>query len=131
MKRVTWAILFAVSLLLVIPQTSEAGRTRVFIGANIGVGHPGWWGHPARWHHHGWGPRYYWNGPVVVGPWPPYAYYEPPPVIVQRPPVYVEPEAAPEDYWYYCQNPQGYYPYIKTCPGGWLKVVPDVTPPDR
>ena len=27
-------------------------------------------------------------------------------------------------YWYYCQNPEGYYPYVKQCPGGWLQVVP-------
>ena len=34
------------------------------------------------------------------------------------------------DYWYYCQNPQGYYPYVNSCPGGWMKVVPQ-PPPGR
>jgi hypothetical protein len=40
-------------------------------------------------------------------------------------PVYVEPEQT--YYWYYCSNPEGYYPYIKSCPGGWAKVVPTPT----
>ncbi|MGT2427644.1 hypothetical protein ACU4GI_16525 [Cupriavidus basilensis] len=25
-------------------------------------------------------------------------------------------------YWYHCARPDGYYPYIKACPGGWQKV---------
>jgi hypothetical protein len=29
------------------------------------------------------------------------------------------PQAA---YWYHCGKPEGYYPYIKTCPGGWQRV---------
>ncbi|MGA9478339.1 MAG: hypothetical protein WBV21_11195, partial [Desulfobacterales bacterium] len=62
-------------------------------------------------------------------PWYPYGYYSPPPVIVQQqPPVVVQPEQQPDNYWYYCQNPQGYYPYVKNCPEGWMKVVPQPTP---
>lgn len=63
----------------------------------------------------------------LYGP-PPYYYY--PPVIVRpEPQVYIE-KAAPvpapqtQSYWYYCTNPQGYYPYVKDCPSGWLQVVP-------
>ncbi len=49
-----------------------------------------------------------------------------------EPQIYIEraaPQPAPQtqNYWYYCTNPQGYYPYVKDCPGGWLQVVP--TPP--
>lgn len=29
---------------------------------------------------------------------------------------------APVQYWYHCKSPEGYYPYVKTCPGGWDKV---------
>ena len=57
-----------------------------------------------------------------------------PPVVVvpQQPQTYVQRNQRQEsDYWYYCQNPQGYYPYIKSCPGGWMKVVPDTVPPGR
>jgi hypothetical protein len=53
--------------------------------------------------------------PVVVGP---------PPVYVQPPPrVYVQPP-PPRPYWYYCDNPAGYYPYVQQCPGGWRQVNP-------
>jgi hypothetical protein len=24
--------------------------------------------------------------------------------------------------WYYCRKPDGYYPYVKACPGGWQTV---------
>ena len=71
---------------------------------------------------------------VPLGPyWEPYPYY--PPVVVTPPPqVYGQP--APQtpnppppapSYWYYCEEPQGYYPYVQQCPGGWRPVAP--TPP--
>lgn len=62
---------------------------------------------------------------------PYYPGYNPAPVIEQPPAeMYAQPTAqqsVPPNYWYYCQDPEGYYPYVKRCPGGWLKVVP--TPP--
>lgn len=79
-------------------------------------------------------------GSPYWAPWgyyyaPPSYYYPPPyypPVIVERqPPVYIErpPAAAPAPtpqtaYWYYCNAAQGYYPYVKECPSGWSKVLP-------
>ncbi|EGW20601.1 hypothetical protein [Methylobacter tundripaludum] len=60
-----------------------------------------------------------------------YPYYYPPTVITvpATPPVYIQqsPPAAqqyPSGYWYYCNNPEGYYPYIKACPRGWQQVEP-------
>jgi hypothetical protein len=52
-------------------------------------------------------------------------------VIQQQPQEYIQQSPAPQQqgYWYYCQNPQGYYPYVKECPAGWLQVVPQPTPP--
>jgi hypothetical protein len=71
----------------------------------------------------GWGP---WWGPPY---YPYYPYYPgPPAVIQQQPPVYVEPAPQEQYYWYFCQDPQGYYPYIKKCPKGWLKVIPPAPP---
>lgn len=61
--------------------------------------------------------------------WPPPYYYYPPPVVVAppaAPPVYVERERD-ENFWYYCEQERGYYPYVKQCPGGWKRVPP--TPP--
>lgn len=79
-----------------------------------------------------WGMPYYPHGYYYPYPYPyPYAYPAyPPTVVVQSPPVYVEQgnaQAAPApapSYWYYCNNPQGYYPYVKECPTGWQKVMP-------
>ncbi len=67
--------------------------------------------------------------------WPYYAYapvYYPQPVYVAPAPqvVYVEQAQAPiapppvQQYWYYCANPQGYYPNVQQCPAGWQKVLP-------
>ena len=29
------------------------------------------------------------------------------------------------NYWYYCQDPEGYYPNVNVCPDGWQQVVPN------
>lgn len=58
-------------------------------------------------------------------------YYYPPTVIVRpaEPQVYIERAVPqPQAYWHYCSNPQGYYPYVKECPGGWQQVVPAPPP---
>ena len=79
---------------------------------------------PAPGHARGWG----WWGPAFVGgavvgaalAWPYYPY----PYAYAQPQVYAEPQ---QEYWYYCKDPQGYYPYVASCPGGWMRVAP--TPP--
>ena len=73
------------------------------------------------------------------GPYYPYYPYAPPAVVVQQPPAtYVEqPQAsvAPAvptqaaNSWYHCDKPDGYYPYIKECPGGWKAVTPSPPQP--
>ena len=57
-------------------------------------------------------------------------YYRHPPTVVVpvTPPVYIQQEQVrpvrqQTNYWHYCQNPEGYYPYVKNCPGGWLQVA--------
>ena len=74
-----------------------------------------------------------WVGPSWGPGWGagyPYYYYEPPVIIQKAPEIYVEPQPQVQEqhYWYYCQNPQGYYPYVKRCPEGWMKVVPSPPP---
>jgi hypothetical protein len=62
-----------------------------------------------------WYPAYYYPAPV---------YYPAAPVYVQ-PPVYVErSDVVPEGpgTWYFCREANGYYPYVKQCPGGWSRV---------
>ncbi len=89
-------------------------------------------------HHHG-GRHGGWRAPVVfVGPrffvGPPAFYYPrpyvyAPAVVVAAPPVVVAAPAPPvytqsAQYWYYCQNPAGYYPSVPQCPSQWLQVAP-------
>lgn len=102
-------------------------------GGHRGGGHfsgsvyigPGWgWG---------WDPffyPYYYNYPAY-----PY-YYTPPTVVVpQEPQEYISPDTGTgtdqTGYWYYCRKPEGYYPYVERCPSGWMKVVPNSTPPSQ
>jgi hypothetical protein len=82
-----------------------------------------------------WG-RHRFGGPRVaigigVGPlWVPYAapVVVPPPVVVTPTPSVVVPPAAPPTFWYYCDNPRGYYPYVSQCPSGWRAVSPTPGP---
>ena len=80
------------------------------------------------------GPRFYGPGfyPYYGYAYPyayPYPYYYdyPPPVVVTPPPTdYVQraPSTPTSGYWYYCQDPGGYYPTVAACPGGWIQVAP-------
>jgi hypothetical protein len=90
-------------------------RGSIWIGPGWGEWGPWWWGPPYYY------PYYY-----------PY-YSEPPVVIQQQPPAYVEPSPQPEEqyYWYFCQDPEGYYPYIKKCHKRWLKVIPPAPPEEE
>lgn len=92
--------------------------------------HRGRWYHGHHAHRLGW----WW---IVDGGWywypaPLYPYPDPyvPPVIIQTPaappPLVVQPQ-PPAPVWYHCDQPEGYYPYVSACPGGW-KTVP-ATPP--
>ena len=62
---------------------------------------------------------------IVGGNWyfypaPVYPYPDPyiPPVVMPAPP----PPAYAPQYWYYCPNPAGYYPYVPACPTNWMAV---------
>ena len=80
------------------------------------------------------GPRYYpYYAPYAYGypysyPYYPYAYapvYAP----AYAPPQYVQQQAAPvqqaaQAHWYFCPASNGYYPYVRECPGGWQSVSP-------
>lgn len=102
MKRV------AVLLILALASTAALahGRGRVTLGFHFGV--------PLGWYY----PWYYAPPPV---------YYYPAPVTLQppAPTVWVERgDVVPEGTasWYFCRESNGYYPYVKQCPGGWERV---------
>lgn len=81
---------------------------------------------------------FYFGDPWFYPPYPPYPpywprVYMPAPIVVTppAPPVYIEQQPAPPGsvplepgYWYYCEEAKAYYPYVKQCPGGWLRVAP-------
>lgn len=117
MKKIARILIATMVVLLVGSMQGPNAYARHFgHGPHVGVGvwlGPGWWG----------------PYPYYYPPYYPY-YSEPPIVIEQQPDVYVQPAPQTEEqpsYWYFCKEPQGYYPYVKQCPSGWMKVVP--TPP--
>ena len=78
----------------------------------------------------GWGP--WWWGPAAY-PYPYYGYYAQQPIVIQQqPPIYDQRMQQPEQqyYWYFCPDSNTYYPYVKQCSKGWLKVVPPSAPPN-
>ena len=106
-------------------------------GGHGGGGHGFHGGHSFRGGHgfhggHGWGGV---GVSIEVGPywWPygyPYAYpyvypytYSPPIYVQPSQPLSIQPPSSPP-VWYYCDNPEGYYPYVLQCPGGWRTVAP-------
>ncbi len=91
------------------------GGTRVFIGGSFGFPY---------YYPYGYYPYPYYGYPYAY-PYP--AYYSDPYAAIADTPLVV-PSEPQQSYWYYCQDAQGYYPYVKSCPGGWTQVVP--TPPE-
>lgn len=112
--------LFCALLLAGAGDALAHGRVRVGVGIGLGVGVPVW------------GPAYRPYYPYYPRPY----YYDPfwtPSTVVVVPPapqVYIEQGVAAEggqdagQYWYYCAGAKNYYPYVKECPGGWQKVLP-------
>lgn len=120
-------------------------------GAYGGHAHRG--GYGGSWRGGGWG---WWGPSVVLGAalaapfwgypygypyaYPygyPYAYpygypaYSSPVVVDSSPQTYIQQDIQVQQLWYYCQNPQGYYPYVQECPGGWQPVSPQPPLPPR
>ena len=91
--------------------------------------HGGWWGwgYPG-WCCNGWGNSVSFSFGFPVA----YPYYAYPVAVPESPPVTVvqpaaAPGPAPQQSWYFCSNPKGYYPYVQNCSSGWSSVP--VTPP--
>jgi len=116
-------------LVLATVDTAWASHGQSHFGAHRSIQHHAGWGH---------GHGYYWAAGFYGAAWPwfypwyegyavpvfPYSFYSE----TAAPVEYVEmnPAAPVSDAsanaWYYCQNPQGYYPYVKSCAGGWQRV---------
>jgi hypothetical protein len=103
---------------------------RVFVGNRVFVAHRPF-AHHAFFRPCCFGPRIFLGVGVAAPFWYPYPYpvYPPPVVAESSPPVYLQQDQPQQQYWYYCQGTQAYYPYVKECPGGWLQVAPQPSPP--
>jgi len=128
------------AIALALPAAAPARQDRAWHGHGSHAHHDftAWRG--GRWHHarhdgrSGWwwvvGPSWYFYSRPVY-PYPRFAgpayrflpYRDP--IIVERPPAPLG--ASPAQSWYYCEDPNGYYPYVSSCRGEW-RAVP-VTPP--
>ena len=93
------------------------GNTGVFIGLGLSgayLGGPWAWGAYDTW------PFYdgYYYAPESAALSPTYLEHDAPAVSPQQ----------GEAFWYYCDSPSGYYPYVQNCPAGWQRVQPQLPP---
>ncbi|OGA38025.1 MAG: hypothetical protein A3G24_05460 [Betaproteobacteria bacterium RIFCSPLOWO2_12_FULL_62_13] len=116
MKSTRTMLALVVILLGIMASGAALAHGRGHVRFGVFIGAPAFWYSP---------PPYYY--------YPPY-YYPPVVAVPSSPPVYVErgdAQPAPEQsqsYWYYCADAKTYYPYVKQCPGGWQRVVPQPQP---
>ena len=131
MKKSMLAMVTAV-LLLAVTQVCAAPRH----GGGYYGGRPGWGGGH-------WGPRVgiYYGGLGYYGYGYGYDYgypYAYAPIVINAEPtpqvliqqgagtgVTAQNEPA-ANYWYYCTQPAGYFPYVQNCSQPWMKVVPQI-----
>lgn len=95
------------------------GEIRQFHERDMPAWRGGHWYHGPHAGQDGWwwivGLTWYWY-PTPIYPYP--DPYLPPAAAAIGPPT----PSAPPQYWYYCVNPPGYYPYVPQCYGNWERV---------
>ena len=106
-------------------------------GPGWGFG-PGWgwgpgWGGVGFYNNYAFGPYRRFEGYYPLGGYPVGVATSPLALSPQRP-TYIQqnnPSRASQpapvqrsNYWYYCRNPEGYYPKVRECSGEWIKVPP-------
>ncbi|SET53402.1 hypothetical protein SAMN05216326_13416 [Nitrosomonas marina] len=130
-KQIVLMLVIPLAGCLICSQAAAHGGRIDRFNFGIHLGHPGYFGY-GHYDPFFYDPFFY---PPIYS-YPPVVVPMTPPVIVpSTPPVYIQqqeqvaPTQPQMNYWYYCQNPEGYYPYVKQCPGGWLRVSP--TPPEH
>lgn len=126
------AVLAVTTFAVLAPSLSHAhGR---YYGSRIGVGinlnlFPGFYHRPYYAAGYYGYPYYYpevvVNPVILANPQPTVVYVDSSPsnyTSVPRNQISNAPPAQSENVWYYCHNPDGFYPSIKSCPAGWQKV---------
>jgi hypothetical protein len=98
---------------------SGHSHNRYNFGFNLGYYSPAYYGYRP----YGYRYRSYYRSPYYGYP----SYYQralPSTQIVYVQREEIKPVQPQANYWHYCRNPEGYYPYVKKCPEGWLQVAP-------
>ncbi len=118
---IVFALLFVGVLPVYADGHGHGGHGHFSFSGGVWIG-PGWGGWGPWW----WGAPYYPYYPYYS--YNPYPYYAP-----QQSSEYVEqtPQVEEQTYWYFCPDAKNYYPYVKRCPGGWLRVIPPSAPADE
>ena len=103
----------------------HGNNIRTFTHYDYNAWRHGYWWQGRRSGRYGW--WWYASGIWYPYPRPIYPYPNPyvPPVVVQPAPGWAPGPPPPPPatrVWYYCPNPQGYYPYVAQCYGGWQAV---------
>lgn len=100
----------------------RGSRSRIGFYGNFSYGWPSYYYRP-----YGYWNSYYWPAfspviypPVVVVPTEPSVYIQQP----QTSRVISSSTSANTEYWYYCENPAGYYPEVQNCSDDWIRVLP-------
>jgi hypothetical protein len=102
----------------------RGGDIRRFREHDFGIWHGGRWVHGPHGGRRGW----WWiaGGIWYFYPAPIYPYPDP-----YLPPVAELPAPAATQYWYYCNDPPGYYPYVPQCLTQWQPVPANAPPPPQ
>lgn len=89
------------------------GRHGHHFGLGLGYFYPGYYGYHRPYY------RYPYYGYPYYGRQAPLSV---PVTYIQREEIKTgQPQS---NYWHYCRNPEGYYPYVKQCSEAWLQVAP-------
>ena len=123
--NLTTLILTLLALFASSVVSAHGGYNSFNFGINLGH-YPGYYGYSAFGYQD---PFFY--PPVDIDPRTVVVPLTAPPVVIpSAPPVYTQQETRSSmqqqtNYWHYCSDSDGYYPYVKECPGGWLQVAPN------
>jgi hypothetical protein len=99
----------------------------VFVNPGGGL----WWGSSFYPYAYSYGYPYAYGGyPYAAGAYGAYSGYGyEAPAVQETAPAYAQDIAPAPYYWYYCEAASAYYPYVRECPTGWLRVLPEPPPP--
>jgi hypothetical protein len=132
--RISIALVLLGSILVTPAIACGHSHSGLAFGLGLSAGYGlGYYGRPAYLSYDRYPPRYGFTPWYGFGPGYSYGYSYPPVIAVPSPPpVYIQqqqvspsqPQSPAGHYWHYCRDPEGYYPYVRNCPGGWLQVAP-------